>query len=47
MAMLDHAPTDSGKRYVATCLAIAGTKGVDTVTEMADQWLEHMFFKRE
>jgi len=47
MAMLDHAPTDSGKRYVATCLAIAGTKGVDTVTEMADQWLEHMFFKSE
>ncbi|KAL9710821.1 hypothetical protein Ac2012v2_006359 [Leucoagaricus gongylophorus] len=45
MAMLDHAPTDSGKRYVATCLAIAGTKGVDAVTEMADQWLEHMFFK--
>ena len=47
MAMLDHAPTDSGKRYVATCLAIAGTKGVDAVTEMADQWLEHMFFKSE
>ncbi|KAL9710801.1 hypothetical protein Ac2012v2_006338 [Leucoagaricus gongylophorus] len=45
MAMLDHAPTDSGKRYVATCLAIAGTKGVDAVAEAADQWLEHMFFK--
>ena len=45
MAMLDHAPTDSGKRYVATCLAIAGTKGVDMVTEIVDQWLEHMFFK--
>ena len=28
--------TDSGKRYVATCLAIAGTKGVDAVIEMAD-----------
>ena len=47
MAMLDHAPTDSGKRYVATVLAIAGTKGVDAVTEAADQWLEHMFFKSE
>ena len=47
VAMLDHAPTDSGKRYVATCLAIAGTKGVDAVTETADQWLEHMFFKSE
>ncbi|KAL9708594.1 hypothetical protein Ac2012v2_008139 [Leucoagaricus gongylophorus] len=45
MAMLDHAPTDSGRRYVATVLAIAGTKGVDAVTEAADQWLEHMFFK--
>ena len=47
MAMLDHAPTNSGKRYVATCLAIARTKGVDVVTEVADQWLEHMFFKSE
>ena len=47
MAMLDHAPTNSGKRYVATCLAIARTKGVDAVTEVADQWLEHMFFKSE
>ena len=47
MAMLDYAPTDSGKRYVATCLAIAGTKGVDAVAEAADQWLEHMFFKSE
>ncbi|KAL9710065.1 hypothetical protein Ac2012v2_007127 [Leucoagaricus gongylophorus] len=45
MAMLDHAPTNSGKRYVATCLAIARTKRVDAVTEVADQWLEHMFFK--
>ena len=47
MAMLDHAPTDSGRRYVATVLAIAGTKRVDMVTEVADQWLEHMFFKSE
>jgi len=47
MAMLDHAPIDSGKRYVATVLAIAGTKGVDAVTEVADQWLEHMFFESE
>ena len=39
--------TDSGKRYVAICLAIARTKGVDMVTEMADQWLEYMFFKSE
>ena len=42
--MLDHATTDSGKRYVATVLAITGTKGLDAVTEVADQWLGHMFF---
>jgi len=24
--MLDHVPIDSGKKYVAICLAIAGTK---------------------
>jgi len=47
MAMLDHASTDSGKRYVATCLAIAGTKEVDVVAKAADQWLEHIFFKSE
>jgi len=47
IAMLDHVPTDSGKRYVATCLAIARTKRVNAVTELADQWLEHMFFKSE
>ena len=45
--MLDHAPTDSGKRYVVTCLAIARTKMVNVVTEMTDQWLEHMFFESE
>ena len=28
ITILDHAPTDSEKRYVATCLAIAGTKGL-------------------
>ena len=37
MAMLNYALTDSGKRYVATCLAIVGTKGVNIVTEAADQ----------
>ena len=47
IAMLDHAPTDSGKRYVVTCLAIARTKMVNVITEMADQWLEHMFFESE
>ena len=45
MVMLDYALTYSGKRYVATCLAIVGTKGVNMVTEAADQQLEHMFFK--
>ncbi|KAL9708936.1 hypothetical protein Ac2012v2_007752 [Leucoagaricus gongylophorus] len=45
MAMLDHAPIDSGKRYVATVLAIAGTRGVEAVIEVADQWLEHMFLR--
>ena len=47
IAILDHAPTDSGKRYVATVLAIAGTKRMDAVREAADQWLEHIFFKSE
>lgn len=47
MAMLDHAPIDSGKRYVATVLAIAGTRGVEAVIEVADQWLEHMFLRSE
>jgi len=47
IAMLDHVPTDSGKRYVATVLAITGTKRVDAVREVADQWLEHIFFKSE
>jgi len=28
ITMLDHAPTDSGKKYVAICLAIAGTDGL-------------------
>lgn len=43
--MLDHAPIDSGKRYVTTVLAIAGTRGVEAVIEVADQWLEHMFLR--
>lgn len=47
MAMLDHAPIDSGKRYVTTVLAIAGTRGVEAVIEVADQWLEHMFLRSE
>ena len=45
MAMLDHAPIDSEKRYIATVLVIARTKGIDIVIEATDQWLEHMFFK--
>ena len=28
IAILDHTPTGSGKRYVGTCLAIARTKGL-------------------
>jgi len=47
IAILDHAPTNSGKRYIATVLAITGTKKMDTVREVADQWLEHIFFKSE
>jgi len=47
MAILDYTPTDSGKRYVITVLAIARTKGVDIVIEAANQWLKHMFFKSE
>jgi len=43
-AMLEHAPTESGKRSVATVLHIAYTKGLEKV---ADAWLEHIFFKSE
>ena len=28
ITLLDHTPTDSRKKYVATCLAIARTKGL-------------------
>jgi len=46
-AMLEHAPTESGKRYVATVLHIAYTKGLEDVQKVVDAWLEHMFMKSE
>ena len=46
-AMLEHAPSESGKRYVATVLHIAYTKGLEDVQKAADAWLEHMFMKSE
>ena len=46
-ATLEHAPSESGKRYVATVLHIAYTKGLEDVQKVADAWLEHMFMKSE
>ena len=46
-AMLEHAPADSGKKYVATVLHIAYTKGLEDVKKVADAWVEHMFFRSE
>ena len=46
-AMLEHAPSESGKKYVATVLHIAYTKGLENVQKVADAWLEHMFMKSE
>ena len=47
-AMLEHAPSESGKRYVATVLHIAYTGGgLENVKKVADAWLENMFMKSE
>jgi len=46
--MLEHAPSESGKRYVATVLHIAYTGGgLENVKKVADAWLENMFMKSE
>ena len=42
IAILDYTPINSEKRYVVIVLAIARTRGVETVIKVADQWLEHM-----
>ena len=47
IAMLKHAPAESGKRYVAAVLLIAATKGLDAVREVADTWVERMFLRSE
>ena len=36
IAMLEHAPAKSGKRYIATVLHITGTKGLDAVRKVAE-----------
>ena len=42
-AMLDMAPNQSGKRYVAVALHIAHKKGKDTVVDIAKTWMDYLF----
>jgi len=37
-AMLEHAPAESGKRYVATVLHVVQTKGLEDVKRVVDLW---------
>lgn len=43
-AMLLHAPTPLGQRYVAVCLHIAHQKGEDGIVNAAKAWLDNLFF---
>lgn len=43
LGMLEYAPHARGKRYVAVALYIAHGKGADTVFNLAQAWLEHLF----
>jgi hypothetical protein len=42
-AMLEHALSDDGKRYVAVALHIAHNKGGDAVVNLAQAWMDHLF----
>ncbi|KAF8884115.1 hypothetical protein BD779DRAFT_1787315 [Infundibulicybe gibba] len=44
IAMLNHAPRECGKRYIAVALRIAGDKGGATVVDIARAWMDYLFF---
>jgi hypothetical protein len=46
-AMLIHAPTEGGKRYVAIALLIAHQKGGDAIVSVAQAWMDHLFLQSE
>ncbi|KAL0952337.1 hypothetical protein HGRIS_006617 [Hohenbuehelia grisea] len=44
IGMLEHAPHPDGRRYVAVALHIAHGKGLQAVIEVAQAWLDSLFF---
>jgi hypothetical protein len=47
LALLDHAPCDDGKRYVAIVIQMAQEKGPQELVSVADAWGRYLCMKSE
>lgn len=47
LALLEHAPSDDGKRYVAIVIQMAREKGPQELVSVADAWERYLCIKSE